>query len=197
MRILRSLLPLMFLILLGTMANQSFAMPLPSGTYLQTCQACSVFNNTLTCTCRTGRHSAQVSSLGDVNACPYVQNLNGHLRCLPKGNYWKTCRSCTMRGDKLFCECRTTNNYWTRTELRGAYSCRKIVNDNGVLRCHRRHRHFSLRGNYRQTCRRCSFNGNRLKCHCKRMNGSWHKTKLYSAANCPFIVNANGRLRCR
>lgn len=126
-----------------------------------------------------------------------------YAAALPRGNYQQTCRGCYMRDAKLFCKCKTKEQIWNRTHLKHVHNCGYIKNINGNLRCtdrpvpHHKHHHALPAGNYKQTCRHCSFDGRRLACQC--LDRKQHPTHsvLYNAANCRTIKNYNGSLICK
>lgn len=115
---------------------------------------------------------------------------------LPRGNYMASCASCTVRRHRLKCDCQTERGNWVRTAIQIHPHCRYIQNFDGQLTCT-----FSpgkhLPGTFHQTCRRCQSNGFNLTCLCRRRDQSEHETSLHYADRCPWIVNHNGRLKCR
>jgi hypothetical protein len=53
---------------------------LPKGSYLDTCQACSVQNNTLSCMCMNPYHQ-YINSTLDIKHCNEITNKDGKLTC--------------------------------------------------------------------------------------------------------------------
>ena len=122
---------------------------------------------------------------------------------IPKGSYRQTCDSCRISNMALVCACERNNGKRQPTFLtaRECFSSRKlrsgfdIVNDNGNLQCARASSNLPP-GSYRQTCRNCQADGSRLKCECRRSNGSWNKTGWWNYSKCRAVGNKNGKLYC-
>jgi len=51
------------------------------GSYHQTCQRCHRRGYRLRCRCLTRRQRLRWTSLRNPQACPWIVNRNGHLRC--------------------------------------------------------------------------------------------------------------------
>lgn len=138
----------------------------------------------------------------------------------PPGSYADTCRNIYMQGDQLVAECQKRNGDWRRTSLDDADRCRGgIVNIDGRLACggdngygygrdDRGYRGGYYRdrggwqggyppGDYVQTCRNISMQGNQLVAECQKRNGDWRRTSLDNVDLCTDqIVNNDGRLIC-
>lgn len=178
---------------------------LPRGSYLQTCRGCVEAFGVLHCRCHTRNQGLRSTMLVNTGFCGFIRNDNGHLRCarrtrrygLPAGNYRQTCRACYFDGNTLSCQCRDRNQFWRHTSYYAAYRCSHLRNINGHLSCSNRRFSFLPRGNYRQTCRRCRFNGHILECLCKRRDQSMNDTRLFGAGHCHRVQNINGHLACR
>jgi len=183
--------------LLCSVVPQSLA--LPPGSYLRSCQRCSVAAGRLSCACYTKRRRLIWSVLPSANYCRHARNVNGLLRCLPEGSYIATCRQCRWRGNRLSCQCLNRARRWRWTSLYRLHRCRHIVNANGYLRCMPRpqHRWVLPRGSYLRTCRQCRFDGHRLACRCQRRDRTWRHSVLRGANRCSRVINRNGRLRCQ
>ena len=130
----------------------------------------------------------------------------------PPGTYVDTCRNIYMQGNQLVAECQKRNGDWRRTSLANADQCNGgIVNLDGRLACggdngynggynqgnYRRGWQNGLPpGDYVQTCRNISMNGDRLQAECQERDGDWRRTSLDNADRCNGIANDNGRLVC-
>ena len=127
---------------------------------------------------------------------------------MPRSDYQQTCRNIYMDGDRLVAECQERDGDWHRTSLDDAFRCRgEIHNINGNLTCgggdsddwrdRRRWRNGLPPGDYAQTCRNISLNGDRLYAECQKRNGHWHRTSLEDIDRCSGpIANDNGNLVC-
>lgn len=115
---------------------------------------------------------------------------------LPNGNYIDSCSKCTVRHHRLKCLCQTERGDWRDSSIQIHPHCRYIQNFDGHLTCT-----FSpgthLPGSFHKTCRHCHSNGFNLTCLCQRRDQSERRTSLHYADRCPWIVNHNGRLKCR
>lgn len=183
------------------------AYALPPGSYLQTCQRCSVSTtitgSNLYCTCQDSNQNPTFSVLNNVSQCGYVVNNNGQLYCqqqtngsLPPGSYLQTCQSCQLNGNQLSCQCLTNNQYRQSTSLFNASNCSWVVNNNGQLYCQQQATSALPPGSYLQTCQSCQLNGNQLSCQCLTKNQYRQPTSLFNATNCSWIINNNGYLQC-
>lgn len=130
-------------------------------------------------------------------------------RRIPRGDYVQTCRNIHIEGDRLTAECQERDGDWRRTSLDDFQRCRgEIVNINGNLTCgqggngYGRDRRGDWQngvppGDYVQTCRNISVNGDRLNAECQKRNGGWRSTTLDDFDRCTGqISNNNGRLIC-
>ena len=64
----------------------AIALPLPPGSYQETCKLCKMNGGTLSCTCKNPNHKfAGKSYLAFSLACKKIENVNGLLSC--KGGY--------------------------------------------------------------------------------------------------------------
>lgn len=172
---------------------------LPTGSYLKTCYSCNVTFNQLSCICKDKQQFPTPTSLSNIDSCPYIQNSNGQLRCLPPGSYFSSCHSCRMVGNYLTCNCQSTNQIEIPSSLANAMYCNNIINQDGRLVCSGGYRHhiYTLPpGNYSETCAHCHYNGQRLSCRCQKSNGSWRHTSLNQANTCQHIQNIDGTLQC-
>ena len=139
---------------------------------------------------------------------------------LPPGDYVQTCRNIRTYGNRLEAECQKRNGDWRRTSLDNIDQCRRIVNIDGHLSCggsgygygrgdgdndeddqggyyRRRWQGGIPPGDYAQTCRNISTDGNRLNAECQKRNGKWRRTSLDNIDECSSpIANDNGRLVC-
>ena len=132
---------------------------------------------------------------------------------IPPGSYQQTCRNVYAQGDRLQAECQTHEGRWLRTTLDDVDSCRgQIVNNDGNLTCAQGNyqggnRDWRARrgnwqnglppGDYVQTCRNISMNGDRLQAECQERDGDWRRTSLDDVDRCTgYIANDNGRLVC-
>lgn len=52
-------------------------------------------------------------------------------------------------------------------------------------------------GNYFYTCFSCRYTGNSLSCNCYNDDDKWVATRVVMNPRCSFIINKNGRLKCR
>ena len=110
---------------------------LPLGSYLDSCQGCSLHQDTLTCTHCNMHNTAPASSALVVASCAGapVDNIQGSLRCsprpnaldIPQGGYQHSCLGCAVRGGgasrKLeFTDCETASG-----ALRRAVSVRARI----------------------------------------------------------------------
>jgi hypothetical protein len=210
---MKSVCRLVLLLVLTSVAFMAYA--LPGGSYLQTCNNCSLsrastgFLN-LSCTCQDRNHNSVFSVLSNISQCTYVVNNNGQLYCqqsttsplttnpLPPGSYMQTCQSCQFDGNQLSCQCMNKNQYQQPTSLYNAGQCSWIVNNNGYLQCGNQNNSQGLPpGSYSQTCQSCQFDGNQLSCQCMNKNQYQQPTSLYNAGQCGWIVNNNGYLYCQ
>ncbi len=55
---------------------------------------------------------------------------------------------------------------------------------------------FAFPGSYKASCNSCQLFGGKLRCWCKRRDGSRRYSKLKHARSCSFIKNLNGHLTC-
>jgi len=146
---------------------------LPEGNYIQSCNSCSEFNNSLRCSCNDQQGFPRFTQLDYEDCDPnnnYITNQNGTLTCgdpkyssynhhyyshqddeqsnLPYGNYQQTCQQCYVNGDKLHCVCLTQNQQPQATSI-GIHHCykdhREIVNTNGNLTCGDKVKHAGAR----------------------------------------------------
>ena len=142
----------------------------------------------------------------------------------PSGTYVDTCRNIYMQGDQLVAECQKRNGDWRRSSLDDVDRCHGgIVNIDGRLACggdngydygygrgrgdndgDDRGGYYQGRwqggyppGDYVQTCRNISMNGDQLLAECQKRNGDWRRTSLDNVDRCSGnIANDNGRLVC-
>lgn len=184
--------------------NLSYALP---GNYQNSCNSCQFFGGRLQCSCQRADGSMRYSSLRDADGCSFIENINGQLTCtgqsrinyLPGGSYQQTCRNCNFDGSRLSCQCQTRNQWQALyTTLMNVQSCRpgSIQNINGTLRCYRGVPSSLPRGDYRQTCINCNFDGNNLTCLCRKRNQRWRFSMLMGAGQCWRVSNDNGHLYC-
>jgi hypothetical protein len=147
----------------------------------------------------------------------YRGNWQGNV---PPGDYVQTCRNIRANGNHLDAECQKTSGGWRRTSLDNIDQCSGgIINNNGRLQCgagngygypnrdrgydndNDRDRRGNWQGNlppgdYAQTCRNVTANGNRLDAECQKRDGNWRRTSLdLDRCNSP-IANDDGRLVC-
>lgn len=134
---------------------------------------------------------------------------------IPAGSYQQSCRNVYAQGDRLQAECQTREGRWLRTTLDDVDSCRgEIVNTDGNLTCAQggnrdwRDRRGNGQGrsgwqnglppgDYVQTCRNISMNGDQLQAECQKRDGDWRRTSLNDVDRCTgYIANDNGRLIC-
>ena len=131
---------------------------LPSGSYSQTCSACTISGDTLSCNCRNEDGFSRYTSINTRHCYHPVSNQNGRLTCgeparrpvviqvptpapqpvvraLPSGSYSETCSGCTISGDTLSCQCKTESGYSRYTSLNTRYCGRSVSNQNGSLSC--------------------------------------------------------------
>lgn len=129
----------------------------------------------------------------------------------PQGDYIQTCRNIHTDGDRLIAECQTHEGRWLRTSMDDVDSCRgQIVNNDGNLTCAQGGNGYGRdrdrrgnwqnglpQGDYVQTCRNVSLQGDRLYAECQKRNGGWRRTSLDDVDRCNGnIANNNGRLTC-
>ena len=127
---------------------------LPLGSYLDSCQGCSLHQDTLTCTHCNMHNTAPASSALVVASCAGapVDNIQGSLRCsprpnaldIPQGGYQHSCLGCAVRGGgasrKLECtDCETASGGRVAAgfELARCPPPYALDNNNGNLVCHR------------------------------------------------------------
>jgi len=176
---------------------------LPAGSYTKSCNNCHLSNNGLSCKCvdRYGQHHR--TRLPTAQGCSFIKNIDGKLVCdsqdtdtLPKGNYQQTCHHCHLHNKLLFCYCQDKQGQSEPSTLHVHASCPPIVNDNGRLKCQHEQPLALPSGNYKQSCRRCEFNGYALRCECRDQKGHWQNTRLKLSPFCPPVYNRNGQLSC-
>lgn len=142
-------------------------------------------------------------------AIPCVAQGDYRRDNIPQGDYVQTCRNIHIDGDRLIAECQERDGDWRRTSLDDFNRCRgRIVNNNGNLTCggngygDRREYRSGWQnglppGDYVQTCRNISMNGDRLFAECQKRNGGWRRSTLDDVDRCNGeIANNDGRLVC-
>jgi hypothetical protein len=142
----------------------------PSGSYLDTCNDCTMSNSTLSCSCKDGNG---LSSL-DTSLCIQpadVSNQHGILNCIysrmPSGSYMDTCIDCTMSYSSLSCSCGTGFTTFTTLDTSLCISPPVVNSDNwnAELACVYQQ---MPAGTYTDTCTNCTMSGsNILYCYCR------------------------------
>jgi CVNH domain len=115
---------------------------------------------------------------------------------MPNGSYSQTCRNVYENGNTLYATCKTIDQHWQRTSLRGFDRCvSEITNQNGSLKCAFV---YIPEGSYKKSCRDIQVQGENLRATCQTQRGSWKKTSLgnYSSCNLNSIDNLDGLLVC-
>lgn len=120
---------------------------------------------------------------------------------LPEGNYLQTCRDIRVEGDRLTARCRMREGGYNYTDMR-LRECRggRVENLNGTLQCEGAGYSGGRlpTGNYRDTCRDISLQGDRLTARCRDKWGDYRLTALsLSDCNGGQVENSNGNLVCR
>jgi hypothetical protein len=150
------------------------------------------------------------------------RNNAGWQNGYPQGDYVQTCRNIRMNGDHMDAECQKRDGGWRNTSLDNVSQCGGIVNNNGRLQCgsggygfggynnggytggynggyynNGRWNGGNPPGNYVQTCRNITTNGNRLDAECQTRDGNWRRTSLNNLDRCTGdVANDNGHLVC-
>ena len=124
---------------------------LPTGTYSNSCNGCSMNGSTIACSCANKQGHYQSTSL-DTKTCSSTEvwNNDGALRCiseksvpvptppstLPAGSYSQSCNACSLSGSMLSCSCKTKSGTSIFTTINSA-NCGTsgISNQNGELTC--------------------------------------------------------------
>lgn len=192
-------------------------LPLPTGTYLDSCAACTVSAistnlRSLNCTCCLidGHNCAWNASLAyEPEKCLDVDNDAGVLRChdgLPAGSFANSCKGCVGNSSYVACKCcfKDTGACEPTGPLIVPPDCGDVDNRKGKLVCANK---TLPDGPYQKSCRRCNYNGadSTLKCHCCLVGvaGSRKKQKCVSTAplkivsGCNDVFNNKGQLMCR
>jgi hypothetical protein len=115
---------------------------LPTGSYLDSCDQCSLSGSTLTCqVCKDGLKNTHLASLSGP-FCSDVTNCAGQLSCVDcldqieaQGTYDDTCTNCVYNNKSLACDCPDGNNALQHTETWDFPCPGGFWNDNGTLRC--------------------------------------------------------------
>ncbi|MFP1132321.1 CVNH domain-containing protein [Asticcacaulis sp. W401b] len=198
---------------------------LPSGSYRESCRDIELRGDVLSARCRakSGYYNYTTLSLRDCRGGS-VENDRGNLRCeggryggdwggnggggggwndsrLPEGNYLQTCRDIRVEGDRLTARCRMREGGYSYTDIR-LRECRggRVENLNGTLQCEGAGYSGGRlpAGNYRDTCRDISLQGDRLTARCRDKWGDYRLTALsLSDCNGGQVENSNGNLVCR
>jgi len=137
---------------------------LPSGSYTNTCSACTISGDTLSCSCKNEDGYSRYTSLNIRYCDSRVSNQNGRLNCgevsrpvvveaprpvvvqprvvvtppvraLPTGSYTNSCSGCTISGDTLSCDCKNEDGNSRYTSLNVRYCNSSVSNQNGRLSC--------------------------------------------------------------
>lgn len=155
-----------------------------------------------------------------LGAIPAAAQGQGNI---PPGDYAQTCRHIRTDGNRLEAECQKTDGHWRKTSLDNVDQCGSVINNDGHLQCgggngsadrdrdrdwdrdRDRDRDRGNRsgwqgnlppGDYVQTCRNVSVDGDRLNAECQTRDGNWRRTSLDDIDRCGAIVNDNGHLMC-
>jgi hypothetical protein len=113
----------------------------PNGSYLASCNQCSLSGTTLTCqACTDSLGKPHVSSL--TGLCSDIQNCFGQLNCVgcleqlkQQGSFDDTCTNCVTTNKTLACDCKDTNDMLQHTETWDLPCPGGLYNDNGALKC--------------------------------------------------------------
>ncbi|MEM9693720.1 MAG: CVNH domain-containing protein [Myxococcota bacterium] len=188
------------------------AASVPVGSYQRSCRACTYQKGMLACQCKnrsgkflrtalapkycTDRRNADISNQNGVLTCSRSASL--------KDSYNKSCDKCTLTGDGLLgCRCRSKKGRqrFSRIKVEACKQHPGIHNDDGRLVCPPRKQSLPVTGSFAKTCRACDAamvkGGYLLNCECKRRNGSFNRTRLWTPACAKKgIANNNGVLTC-
>ncbi|HEY7401946.1 MAG TPA: CVNH domain-containing protein [Candidatus Angelobacter sp.] len=127
----------------------------PGGTYRETCRDIGVRGSTLFAKCKDTNNEWHDTRLDNYDRCHgVIQNLNGRLSCTeqrggsgyghghgyggpsaPRDTYRQTCRDIRTDGNTLNATCQKVDGGWRDTSLKDFNRCKRIVNEDGHLRC--------------------------------------------------------------
>lgn len=183
--------------------------PIPSGSYQDTCSDIEATWTTLTATCERRDGNWNYTTLSGYRQCDGdIANVNGRLKCvddeddnddwLPRGSYRETCRKIEVDDNTLEAECKDNFGRWRYTELADYRSCRgDIFNDRGILRCRRDSDDVGMPGgNWRASCRNARLYGSVLYAECRDFLRRWRATSLDLRRCSGNVSNVRGRLTC-
>ena len=186
-------------------ADTTLAQRYPPGNYKDSCENLIKIGHMLEAKCRKRDGTWQNTALYFGSCNGPIHNDNGNLTCnqggrdnwLPPGSYKDSCRDMNVNDDTLWARCQSRDGEWRQSSIDFRNCYQDITNDNGRLVCGQRHHHNMLpRGNYKESCRDLSVNGDILSAECKRRDGSWRWTSIDFGDCYGNISNQNGRLEC-
>jgi hypothetical protein len=194
---------------------------IPDGSYLGSCEGCSMTGLLLTCTHCRSRGVFEGSSIDMAKCHRDVNNVHGALSCapepnqldIPHGHYTTSCLGCLLDtggkggADRVYCShCRDCEGA-TRPAAYVLSRCPSpgmMTNDCGIIKCHNMENAQNIpAGGYAHSCEGCKLttDGTVLSCsHCGTADGRQIETSLALAA-CPASQgspdNSDGRLVCK
>lgn len=125
-------------------------------------------------------------------------NKDSFAQQYPPGNYKASCTDLLKIGHMLEAKCRKEDGTWQSTVLFYGRCNGPIHNNNGQLTCNQGGGggNWLPPGNYKDSCRNMSVNGDILQAQCQRRDGTWRFTSIDYDDCYDDITNQNGRLRC-
>jgi len=176
--------------------------PIPVGSYTQSCEQIFVEGADLRAVCRTRRGNTVASRLHDFRHCGgELQNDDGRLACpeaaaVPQGDYQRSCSETVVVGSELRSNCRDEHGNMQRTTLAEFAKCSGgIANFDGELHCNKNGD--APPGTYRDSCDRIWHDGETLHARCRDLDGRSRPSTLGGISSCRGdIGNSNGRLTC-
>ena len=126
--------------------NAASMIPMPSGSYQQTCRSISLDGYLLSAVCRR-LHSGWKSTSVDTRGCTgEIENWDGRLSCadlsdrgsvledIPNGSYTQSCTRISTNKGMLSAQCRSISGVWKRTSI-VRNQCQNFSNKDGQLVC--------------------------------------------------------------
>ncbi|MBZ5534139.1 MAG: CVNH domain-containing protein [Acidobacteriia bacterium] len=181
-------------------------LPLPGGSYQQTCSDMWVSGDTVNAHCKTAGGGMATAQLTQFSHClpGSIENHGGTLVCTfgnqppPQGSYRQSCSNIAMTDFTLTASCVTgSTRVLAQTSSLDVRGCTgDIANIHGFLTCPKGNGPEPA-GSYLKSCRNIVVAGTVLKALCETPQGNWLPTTLANYQTCAGrIENYNGVLRC-